>query len=54
MAELEIQVHVRRKWWVNLSMALFVCLYRATGFYPDCEKLAAFYAKHGFVYSLGN
>lgn len=52
MAHLTISVHVTQKWWVQPSISVLAAFYRATGLYPNVEKLAKFYADKGFVYEL--
>lgn len=52
MAISTISVHITQKWWVQPSMAVLAAFYRATGLYPNVQKLAKFYADKGFVYAL--
>lgn len=51
MATTEIVVDIRFKWWVRPSVAFLLGLYRATGWHPDCEKVAEFYTDYGMKVS---
>lgn len=49
MAVCAVSVEVRKKWWAMPSIHALSFFYRVTGRAPDLERVATWYARHGFV-----
>lgn len=48
MAQVSLTLELHRKWWVIPSMRLFSSLCRLTGYAPNIDRLATWYACYGF------
>jgi predicted esterase len=48
MAQVSLTLEIHRKWWVIPSTHVLSVMCRVTGYAPNLDRLASWYASYGF------